>query len=92
MRHGHMACAALLDPSVAEPLVWPSPWKFMSELDPEAKLLLEEALVEANSKREKNLSSSRRTLSSGIDIDMVNDESNGKDGSIEVSSMLNARP
>ncbi|KAL9247667.1 hypothetical protein vseg_021075 [Gypsophila vaccaria] len=46
-------CAALLNPSSAEPLVWPSPLKFISELNPDAKLLLEGALMEANREREK---------------------------------------
>jgi hypothetical protein len=43
----------LLNPSSAEPLVWPSPLKFISELNPEAKSLLERALKEANMEREK---------------------------------------
>ncbi|GAB2235042.1 hypothetical protein Droror1_Dr00004319 [Drosera rotundifolia] len=54
MKHGYGACAALLNPSSAEPLVWPSPLKFISELNPEAKILLERALMEANRNREKN--------------------------------------
>lgn len=53
LRHHHGACAALLNPSSAEPLVWPSPLKFISELNPEAKALLEQALMEANKEREK---------------------------------------
>ncbi|XP_044976815.1 E3 ubiquitin-protein ligase XB3 [Hordeum vulgare subsp. vulgare] len=53
-RH-HGACAALLNPSSAEPMVWPSPLKFISELDPEAKALLEAALTEANREREKKI-------------------------------------
>lgn len=55
MRHKHGACAALLNPTSAEPLVWPSPLKFISELNPEAKVLLERALMEANREREKNI-------------------------------------
>lgn len=55
LKRGHGACAALLNPSAAEPLVWPSPLKFISELDPEAKALLEAALMEANREREKNI-------------------------------------
>lgn len=54
-RHKHGACAALLNPSSAEPLVWPSPLKFISELNPEAKVLLERALMEANREREKDI-------------------------------------
>ncbi|CAI9776734.1 unnamed protein product [Fraxinus pennsylvanica] len=53
LRHHHGACAALLNPSSAEPLVWPSPLKFISELNQEAKALLECALMEANREREK---------------------------------------
>lgn len=53
LRRKHRACAAVLNPSSAEPLVWPSPLKFISELNPEAKALLERALTEANMEREK---------------------------------------
>ncbi|KAL7085153.1 hypothetical protein ACP275_14G264000 [Erythranthe tilingii] len=53
IRNHHGACAALLNPSSAEPLVWPSPLKFISELNEEAKFLLEQALMEANREREK---------------------------------------
>lgn len=55
LKHKHRACAALLDPSSAAPLVWPSPLKFISELNQEAKALLENALLEANREREKTL-------------------------------------
>ncbi|XP_020595837.1 E3 ubiquitin-protein ligase XB3-like [Phalaenopsis equestris] len=55
LKRKHGACAALLNPGSAEPLVWPSPLKFISELNPDAKALLEEALVEANRAREKNI-------------------------------------
>ncbi|KAG6493955.1 E3 ubiquitin-protein ligase XB3-like [Zingiber officinale] len=55
LKRGHQACAALLNPSAAEPLVWPAPLKFISELDPDAKALLEAALMEANREREKKL-------------------------------------
>ncbi|XP_024532718.1 E3 ubiquitin-protein ligase XB3 isoform X1 [Selaginella moellendorffii] len=44
----NFACAALLNPNAAEPLVWPSSLKFIKELEPEAKKLLEAALREAN--------------------------------------------
>lgn len=53
LKHKNGACAALLDPSSAEPLVWPSPLKFISELNQDAKVLLEQALMEANREREK---------------------------------------
>uniref|UniRef100_A0A453IDR9 Uncharacterized protein n=1 Tax=Aegilops tauschii subsp. strangulata TaxID=200361 RepID=A0A453IDR9_AEGTS len=36
-------------------LVWPSPLKFISELEPDAKALLEAALMEANREREKRI-------------------------------------
>ncbi|KAK4492048.1 hypothetical protein RD792_002838 [Penstemon davidsonii] len=55
LRHHHGACAALLNPSSAEPLVWPSPLKFISELNHEAKALLERALMEVNREREKTI-------------------------------------
>ena len=55
MKHRHGACGALLNPSSAEPLVWPSPLKFISELNEEAKLLLEQALMDANREREKTI-------------------------------------
>nr|ABP06278.1 ubiquitin ligase [Mirabilis jalapa] len=55
LKHKHGACAALLNPLSAEPLVWPSPLKFISELNPDAKLLLERALLEANREREKSI-------------------------------------
>ncbi|XP_051181988.1 E3 ubiquitin-protein ligase XB3 [Lolium perenne] len=55
VKRGHAACAALLNPSSAEPLVWPSPLKFITELEPDAKALLEAALMEANREREKRI-------------------------------------
>ncbi|GMH12288.1 hypothetical protein Nepgr_014129 [Nepenthes gracilis] len=55
LKHKHGACAALLNPSSVEPLVWPSPLKFISELNSDAKLLLERALMDANREREKNI-------------------------------------
>ncbi|KAK9727249.1 hypothetical protein RND81_05G268400 [Saponaria officinalis] len=53
LKYKRGTCAALLNPSSAEPLVWPSPLKFISDLNPEAKLLLERALMDANREREK---------------------------------------
>ncbi|XP_058109698.1 putative E3 ubiquitin-protein ligase XBAT31 [Magnolia sinica] len=55
LKHNHGHCAALLNPALAEPLVWPSPLKFISELNPEAKVLLERALIEANRERERSI-------------------------------------
>jgi hypothetical protein len=46
---------SLLNPTSAEPLVWPSPLKFISELNPDAKALLEQALMDANKEREQNI-------------------------------------
>ncbi|OAE30644.1 hypothetical protein AXG93_3016s1280 [Marchantia polymorpha subsp. ruderalis] len=57
MKYNNTACAAILNPHGAEPLVWPSPWKFMSELEPEAKTLLEAALAQANDERDREMSS-----------------------------------
>ncbi|CAL5422769.1 unnamed protein product [Camellia sinensis] len=55
LRHKHAACAALLNPSAPDPLIWPSPLKFITELNPEAKALLERALMETNKEREKTI-------------------------------------
>ncbi|KAJ7947658.1 E3 ubiquitin-protein ligase XB3-like [Quillaja saponaria] len=55
LKHKNGACAALLNPTSAEPLVWPSPLKFIAELNQDAKALLEQALMEANREREKNI-------------------------------------
>jgi len=55
LKHRHNACAALLNLSSAEPLVWPSSLKVISELNPDAKELLEQALMNANREREKNI-------------------------------------
>ncbi|KAL1816108.1 hypothetical protein ACET3Z_018682 [Daucus carota] len=53
LKHKHAACAALLNPSSPEPLVWPAPLKFISDLNPEARTLLEKALIAANKDRER---------------------------------------
>lgn len=42
-----------MNPSAPGPLIWPSPLKFIAELNPEAKALLERALMETNKEREK---------------------------------------
>ncbi|KAK1428721.1 hypothetical protein QVD17_17560 [Tagetes erecta] len=55
LKHKNETCAALLNPSSAEPLVWPSPLKFISELNQDAKALLEQALMDANREREKTI-------------------------------------
>lgn len=74
LKHRHRACAALLDPSSAAPLVWPSPLKFISELNQEAKALLENALLEANREREKNLLKEIDMSSSPISSDSKDDD------------------
>ncbi|GJU80425.1 putative E3 ubiquitin-protein ligase XBAT31 [Tanacetum coccineum] len=55
LKHKNIVCAALLNPSAAEPLVWPAPMKFINELNQDAKALLERALMEANREREKTI-------------------------------------
>ncbi|CAL5323030.1 unnamed protein product [Camellia sinensis] len=55
LRHKHAAFATLLNPSAPDPLIWPSPLKFITELNPEAKALLERALMETNKEREKTI-------------------------------------
>ena len=74
LKHRHGTCAALLNPKSAEPLVWPSPLKVISELNPEAKALLEQALMDANREREKNiLKGSAYSLPSPSHSDGVDD-------------------
>ncbi|KAG6477043.1 hypothetical protein ZIOFF_066293 [Zingiber officinale] len=60
---------SLLNPSVAEPLVWPSPLKFISELDPDARALLEVALMDANKESEKIILNERKKLLSPANVD-----------------------
>ncbi|XP_047334177.1 putative E3 ubiquitin-protein ligase XBAT31 [Impatiens glandulifera] len=55
LKYKHKACAALLSPSAPEPLIWPSSSKFISDLNPEAKALLERALIDKNKEREKSI-------------------------------------
>lgn len=55
LKNKHAACAALLNPSAPELLVWPSALKLLTDLNPEAKVLLENALIEANKEREKEI-------------------------------------
>ena len=54
LKHKHGACAASLNPRSIEPLIWPSPPKFISELNQQAKAILENVLMNANKEREKN--------------------------------------
>ncbi|KAG6504154.1 hypothetical protein ZIOFF_036485 [Zingiber officinale] len=69
IKHNHGACAALLNPLAAEPLVWPSPLKFISELDPDARALLEVALMDANKESEKIILNERKKLLSPANVD-----------------------
>ncbi|KAH8938317.1 hypothetical protein BDL97_16G076400 [Sphagnum fallax] len=55
LQHKNIACAALLNPNSPEPLVWPSSWKFIIELEPQAKILLKTALAHANDEWERQL-------------------------------------
>ncbi|KAL8501714.1 hypothetical protein ACS0TY_021003 [Phlomoides rotata] len=74
LRKHHGACAALLNPSSAEPLVWPSPLKFISELNHEVKALLERALMEANAERENEVfKGTLYSMPSPLEFDCGND-------------------
>lgn len=55
LQYKNIACVTLLDPNSFEPLTWPSSWKFIRELEPQAKILLQTTLVHANDKWEKQL-------------------------------------
>ncbi|KAE9587922.1 hypothetical protein Lal_00002832 [Lupinus albus] len=74
LKHKHGACASLLNPTSAEPLVWPSPLKFISELNAEAKALLEQALMDSNKEREKNMLKGSAYIPSSSHSDVVNDD------------------
>ncbi|KAK4254956.1 hypothetical protein QN277_008025 [Acacia crassicarpa] len=81
LKHKHGACAALLNPTSAEPLVWPSPLKFISELNPDAKALLERALMDANREREKNI-----LKGSAYSLPSPSNSDNGVDDNISEAS------
>ncbi|KAF3960599.1 hypothetical protein CMV_014697 [Castanea mollissima] len=84
LKHRHRACAALLNPSSAEPLVWPSPLKFISELNPEAKALLERALKDANMEREKTiLKETEYSVPSPLDFDVGADDNMSEASDVE---------
>ncbi|XP_072983338.1 E3 ubiquitin-protein ligase XB3-like [Typha latifolia] len=88
LKRNHGACAALLNPSSAEPLVWPSPLKFISELNPDAKALLEAALMEANREREKKiLKGTRFSLPSPSYSDDVPDDASSEATDTELCSI-----
>lgn len=85
LKQKHEACAALLNPSSAALLVWPSLLKFISELNPEAKALLETALMEANREREKKiLKETVCTLPSPLHSDDESDNSVSEDDDSEL--------
>ncbi|KAI3732784.1 hypothetical protein L1987_63992 [Smallanthus sonchifolius] len=81
LKHKNQECAALLNPSSAEPLVWPSALKFISELNQDAKALLEQALMDVNKERERHIlegsgcsvSSPARSDASDIDDNISED-------------------
>ncbi|KAK4342904.1 hypothetical protein RND71_038720 [Anisodus tanguticus] len=82
LKYKHEACAALLNPLSPEPLTWPSPLKFITELDAEAKALLENALIEANKDREKLLlekTAVSHTSPSHCDSGLDSDDFEGSD-------------
>ncbi|KAG6535753.1 hypothetical protein ZIOFF_000780 [Zingiber officinale] len=77
LKQNHGACAALLNPSAVEPLVWPSALKFISELDLDTKALLEATLMESNRERElKVLKATTQSLTSdkAFDDDISEDD------------------
>ncbi|CAL9101207.1 unnamed protein product [Musa textilis] len=75
LKQNHGECAALLNPTAAEPLVWPSALKFISELDSETKALLEAALMEGNRERElKILKGTTDSLTSPAHSDKAFDD------------------
>ncbi|KAI4354451.1 hypothetical protein L6164_003311 [Bauhinia variegata] len=84
LKHKHRACAALLDPSSAAPLVWPAPLKFISELNQEAKALLEKALMEANREREKTLLKKADMPQSPLHSDSEDDDMASEASNVEL--------
>ncbi|KZV51792.1 hypothetical protein F511_11480 [Dorcoceras hygrometricum] len=74
LKHKQDACAALLNPLAPELLTWPFPLKFIRELNPEAKTLLENALLEANKNREKAILNTSSFSVSPIAVSEGNDE------------------
>ncbi|XP_074570685.1 E3 ubiquitin-protein ligase XB3-like isoform X2 [Curcuma longa] len=88
LKQNHAACAALLDPSAADPLVWPSSLKFISELNLEAKALLEAALMEGNRERElKILKATNQSSTSPARSDTASDDDISEDGDAELCSI-----
>lgn len=88
LKHKHRACAAILNPSSAEPLVWPSPLKFISELNPEAKALLERALMESNIEREKTILKEIVSIPSSLHSDVEADDNASEVNVPSISSCL----
>ncbi|XWS59803.1 hypothetical protein CRYUN_Cryun08bG0153100 [Craigia yunnanensis] len=85
MKHKHEACAALLNPVSAEPLVWPLPLRFIRDLSPEAKELLEKALMEANREWEKSiLKETIHALPSASDYEVEADDTTSEASNVDV--------
>ncbi|XP_074584835.1 E3 ubiquitin-protein ligase XB3-like [Curcuma longa] len=88
LKQNHGACAALLNPSAAEPLVWPSALKFISELDPGTKALLEATLMESNREREmKILKATTRSSTSPAHSDKTFDDDFSENNDIDICSI-----
>ncbi|GER28610.1 Hop-interacting protein THI015, partial [Striga asiatica] len=77
VKYKHDLCAALLNPLAPEPLTWPSPLKFISELNSDVKALLQKALIEANRKREKAILDTPNSVQQPQDYNALDDESEG---------------
>ncbi|CAA0836404.1 Putative E3 ubiquitin-protein ligase XBAT31 [Striga hermonthica] len=75
VKYKHDLCAALLNPLAPEPLTWPSPLKFISELNSDVKALLQKALIEANRKREKAILDTPNSLQPPPNYTALDDES-----------------
>lgn len=87
LKHKNDVCAALLNPLAPEPLTWPSRLKFISELNLDAKDLLEKALIEANKKREKAILMDKpsQALPNSSDTDEESEVQNLTESEIPVS-------
>ncbi|GAB2272477.1 hypothetical protein Dimus_007301 [Dionaea muscipula] len=84
LKFKHLNCAALLNPLSPEPLIWPASLKLISELNPDAKTLLEKALIEANKKREKSILKGVDAFTSPGTSDPVDDDYAFEDSDVEL--------
>lgn len=85
LKYKHGPCSALLNPSSAEPLVWPSLLKFISELNSEAKALLERALIDTNKERERAiLKETDNTFPPPLNSDVEVDDNASEASNIEL--------